>query len=437
MAVNPASGSSPQNTPVRTPTDTTNPKPPAQETPGPSNKKSGPYNNDDLAKATTNLPQACPTPAGGAPVASARMRFEELPPKLQETLKKSFAHPDQFWAGLGDAQRQTLATTFNRLDSMGLWKHVTKITGEKGQPEAPVGGKVKVAGHAGGISFETDDWKAFTNDLKNTHKFGKDPDYVGALHPGQISLRENNPTESSLHIAVGPGNHFDAHVDKYSPVDTPSPTGGTTLDPQRSLEHHSKEVWPGKIRQRTGIPGVFVGVGPDLADVTRSRTPADSKTPGPPNLSKNPVLGSLNLIFQLADKEIRIQHPREKDTASVDAKVIKRAETAGAAAATADDLRNKAIKPDNPLYSNSADPAALASSIAGHIANAARDGRSTAEIKLPPYYDNLPAPERKRIAAAIANIAQAVAARLPEDMQGVRSLKITFGNRSEYVPLSK
>jgi hypothetical protein len=48
---------------------------------------------------------------------------------------------------------------------------------------------------------------------------------------------------------------------------------------------------------------------------------------------------------------------------------------------------------------------------------------------------NLSAPERKEIAAAIGRIANAVAAEMPADSAGVTSVKISFGNRNEYLSL--
>jgi hypothetical protein len=409
--------------PVRIPTDKTSPGSPPDEIAGPPSKTGSPIKAPAATRESVE-------------VAAARMRFEELPAKLRETLAKSFAHPDQFWAGLGNTQRQTLATTFNRLDAMGLWKHVARIRGEHAQPEKPVAGKLKVAGNAGGIGFEAHNQKAFVDDLLKSGKFGVDPAIAAKLHPGQTSLREHNTTGGSLHISVGPGNRFDTHVDKVGSVDAPDPkTRGAVFSQPRSLEHHVTEVWPEKIRQYTKIPGIHVGVGPDLADVNRSRTPADDKTPGPTRLKNDDILGSINVKFQIAGKENRSKHTREQDTASLDIEVMKRAVERGAAQVSPDELRRKGVKSTNPQYENAADPAGLASSIAGHVANAAREGRIMAEIQLPSYYNNLSAPERKAIASAIGRMAKAIAAELPADTAGVRSLKISFGNRNEYVSL--
>jgi hypothetical protein len=178
-----------------------------------------------------------------------------------------------------------------------------------------------------------------------------------------------------------------------------------------------------------------VGIGPDLADVNRSRTAADDKTPGPTKLKEDDIWLSVNFRFQVGAEENRIHHPREKDTAFVDADVIQRAVTRGEAAATPDELRRKDVKPNHPDYGHSADPAALANSLAGRITNAAREGRTMAKIELPEYYHNLSKDQRAAIAAAIGRIAKSVAAELPAETQDVRSLQISFGKDNEYVSL--
>ena len=230
-----ARGKPAPNVPLGMPRDAKDPKPPRNEVPAaPKSTGAKPelFPKDVLDRKATKAPPAgdpsaplvddLSAPSGEVQVAAARLRFEELPEKLQQTLKKSFAHPDEFWAGLGDTQRQTLATIFNRLEGMGLWKHVARVTGEHEQPEKPVG-KLKVAGNSGAISFEAYDPKAFTDDLLKSKKFGVDPKVATLFHQGQTSSREYNPTEGSLHISIGPGRHFDAHVDKVGAVDTPTP----------------------------------------------------------------------------------------------------------------------------------------------------------------------------------------------------------------------
>ncbi len=123
--------------------------------------------------------------------------------------------------------------------------------------------------------------------------------------------------------------------------------------------------------------------------------------------------------------------PAKKTSApepSVDAEVMRRAVTQGASQVTAEQLRPKGV-----TAGDSADPAALASAIAERIGKAARSGKVSIELPLPKEYEELGPAERKKITAAIAAIAKAVAAEMPDS--GVRSIKINFGKQGEYAAL--
>jgi hypothetical protein len=89
--------------------------------------------------------------------------------------------------------------------------------------------------------------------FKASGHFGEDGSIVGALHKGQTSLREWSGGSTSLHISVGPGNQFDAHIDKVSPVNKPV-DGKTQIDPVKGKQHWENEVLPEKIRDKTGLP---------------------------------------------------------------------------------------------------------------------------------------------------------------------------------------
>ncbi len=369
--------------------------------------------------------------------ASERMSFDQLPAKLQETLKKSFPNPDEFWAKSGNSLRQSLSETYNRLDSMGLWKHISKIAGEHEAPAKPVKGtNVKVDGATGGLAYEVKDRKAFVDDLLSSKNYGIDPGWATMLHDHMTGLREANAPSGSLHISIGPGDRIDTHLDRVTPVDSPdAKTKAAKFNPARSIEHHSKEVWSDISRKV--LPGVFVGVGPELADVNRSRTPQDRKTTAPPQLKDHDILGSVNFVFHFGGKtENRSPHRREQETAMVDAKVMERAVTKGTAQATSADFLPSGVKPKDVRAGNYIDPATLASSLAGHIARSAFDGRITAEFKMPKEYDQLSAKERKAMAAAIGKMAKAVYAELPAEARSVRSIKVSFGNKDEYLPLT-
>ncbi|HEY0098792.1 MAG TPA: DUF4157 domain-containing protein [Pyrinomonadaceae bacterium] len=371
--------------------------------------------------------------------AAARQDFDSLPGPLKEVLAKSFDWPDVFWAGLETRQKISLSEAYNRLSALGLWKHVAKIRGEHDKPERKAyGGRAIVAGSAGGIGFESHNATALVIGLFESGKFGLDPWWAALLHRGQDSLREFNTEDGSLHISVGPGNHFDTHIDQVGAVNKPQDNKGK-FDPARSLKHHTREVWPEFIRKGTGIPGVIVGIGPNLSDIRNEPGPYDDNVPPTPSKGEDDILASVNLVAHPIPKEKPRPVPHagpEAGTARVDREVMARAVAAGAAAATEYDLMPNPVGSDPDDF---ADPATIASSLAGRITKAARDGQMTVAINLGPGYSKATPAERKSIGEAIGRIGVAVAGELPQETHGVRSLRVLFGESKsvEYVSLRR
>lgn len=369
--------------------------------------------------------------------AAARQDFESLPGPLKEILKLSFRWPDRFWAELEPRQKTSLAEAYNRLSALGLWKHVAKVRGEHEKPEARAfGGLFEVAGRAGSIGFEAHDATAFVMGLVRSGKFGFDPWWAKLLHPGQDSLREFNTVGGSLHISVGPGNKFDTHVDQVGAVNKPE-DNQARFDPFRSLKHHTREVWPEKIRQYFLLPGVIFGFGPELADLTKEPGPYDDKFLPAPSKGKEEILGSVNIVLHPVSKPKPrlVPHPGpEAGTAYVDAQVMDRAVAAGAAAATVVDLMPNPVGAHPDEF---ADPAAIANSLAGRITNAARTGQTIAVIDLGLSYLKASPQEQKSIGEAVGRIGAAVAAQLPPETQAVKILHVLFGSpkRGVYVSL--
>ena len=219
-----------------------------------------------------------------------------------------------FWAHLPKRQRENVAGIYNRMTGHGIWDQVKSVSGEKGKPEPHarvLGMEFEVSGNSGGIAFEAHDAKALIGKMKDTGFFGEDNKWIAMMHPGQRSLREGAPANrTSLHVSVGPGNQFDAHIDKVAPTRTPG-DGNTRLDPINALRHHSNEVWPELIRDFLGIPGLLVHgsikpgsagkmpevkvgvrlelrgpVGKEGADPTFARTSAPEGLPAPKGVMK-------------------------------------------------------------------------------------------------------------------------------------------------------
>jgi hypothetical protein len=214
--------------------------------------------------------------------------YESQPDALREVLERSFGESAGMWfSRLSDADRSNLTYTYNRMVDHGLWEHVRVIkrveAAEKPTTLGPV--TLYVAGKSASVLFEVYDGKALRDSmLADGERFGVDSGPMGALHPGQTSMREfSRKTTDGLHLSIGMGTDADAHIDKKSP--TTRPKGQTTqADLVRSLEHHWQEVWPEFLRVAPGwlvkVPYhiyewlvdklAFVGAGPRFLALLKS-----------------------------------------------------------------------------------------------------------------------------------------------------------------------
>lgn len=189
---------------------------------------------------------------------SPKAAYADLPSDLKSKMS------EKVWMALPEGQRSTLLASYQNFKRAGVWDEVSKVTGEKEARERPVklpgcNCQTHVAGNSGGIQYELKDPKKFVTKLQQLNpQFGVDGGFMGALHPGQKSIRESGEQSTSFHISVGPGNKMDAHIDQVNPVNAPDAQGNTVMNPQGGVEHWSKEVLPEKIRKTLGIPGVIV-----------------------------------------------------------------------------------------------------------------------------------------------------------------------------------
>ena len=231
-------------------------------------------------------PRAKPVPERAT--RSDATSYESQPDALREVLERSFGESAGMWfSRLSDADRSNLTYTYNRMVDHGLWEHVRKITrvesAEKPATLGPV--TLYVAGKSASVLFEVYDGAALRDTmLADGERFGADRGPMGALHPGQTSMREfSRKTTDGLHLSIGMGTDADAHIDKKSP--TTRPKGQTTqADLVRSIEHHWQEVWPEFLRVAPGwlvkVPYyiyewlvdklAFVGAGPRFRALLKS-----------------------------------------------------------------------------------------------------------------------------------------------------------------------
>jgi hypothetical protein len=230
--------------------------------------------------------------------------YADQPEALRRLVSQSF------WDGLSKAERLHLAAIYNTMEKHRLWQHVTKVVGVKEKPEAHahvlcLPGSHAVEGSSGGFLFETGDHRTLYDDIFKAD-FGTDGAAESFMHKGQTSTRESTSGQvthevaapDGLHISLGPGNRFDAHMDKVSPTN-PAQAGRTQMDLHRGWLHHRHEVHGDVVRdahrmmadwvdKKTGIEMPLVDVdlagfagGPTL-DQPRIPMPEDRNNPAAP-----------------------------------------------------------------------------------------------------------------------------------------------------------
>jgi hypothetical protein len=187
---------------------------------------------------------------------------------------KSFPKDPAGWLGKLDSERcLALASIFNRMCRYGLWCHVQLVlkivAGEP--PLRAAGHTVAVPGSTPSVYFLSQSGKALLQTLMATGRFCIARGIGASLHPHQTTLREISGSDS-LHISIGPGNYFDAHIDRYSPVPDPPGSSFCPVDPSvAALTHIGREVVPGIARRYTRIPGIQVF--PDFEPTPTVRRP--------------------------------------------------------------------------------------------------------------------------------------------------------------------
>lgn len=351
---------------------------------------------------------------------SAKATWDQLPKDLSAKVDQ------QTWRDLPEKQRNSLIETYSRFKEIpGAWDLVKKVIGEKNatEPNAKIGpAEFEVAGNSGGIQFEATDGEALRKKLQGTGYYGVDGGKVGALHPGQYSMREwTEAPGTSLHVSIDKkGNRFDTHVDKVSPVNKPV-NGNTKIDPRRGPSHHANEVWPEMIRDKTGIPGVKVDV--TVKPGSRDQKPEAVATVG------------VELKIPVSKKKQPLpKQPRTEGAPVPEAvmqRVMKRVEQSG-------------VKFPVPKgVTDRPDRAAIAEAMAAKIMEAAAKGESTIDMDFVDYahqagYQKPMTEELKRLAHHVREEMIAARNALPPDQRKqmpdisrVNQLQVTYGVKGQ------
>jgi hypothetical protein len=207
-----------------------------------------------LGDAPSSTPTNCSAICSGIPVA----RFDKQPAELQRVLTKSSKDPAGCLGKLHPESCLALASIFNRMCRYRLWSHVDVVV--KIVPgEAPLraaGHTIAVPRSTPSVYFLSPSGKALCQALMATGRFCIGRGIGASQHPHQTTLREISGSDS-LHISIGPGNQFDAHIDRYSPVpEHPGSSFCSNRPSPSALRHIGRELVPEIVRKKTGIPGV-------------------------------------------------------------------------------------------------------------------------------------------------------------------------------------
>jgi hypothetical protein len=372
-------------------------------------------------------------------------RFDKQPADLQRVLAKSFKDPAGWFARLDPESRFALTSIFNRMCRYGVWCHVRLVL-KIGAGEAPVliADRIfEVPGRTPSVYFMSAAGNTLIEALIATGRFCRAYGAGASQHPGQTTLREISGSDS-LHISIGPGDKFDAHIDKYSPVtEHPRSSFCSNRPSIAALTHIGRELVPELVRRKTGIPGVQVfpeptfpqsaaappheADSPPIVGVTwrgpRTRTtPSTRPTPrGTSLLLSGEVVTRINRAIkeQVSPDALLPSHVRARL-----AKARWAAETAGPNEEAALRMARDAAEQEAANYPDAQE---FALDLAERMEQARRSHVDWLTINLPQYGSG-DLSSRKAIAGQIRRLAVILRNYLPDRAKDVRTIVVIFGS---------
>jgi hypothetical protein len=394
-----------------------------------------------IERGAAKPPAACPTVTNCSSVAVDP--FAKQPPELQRVLAKSFPDPAGWFNRLDRDRRIALAAIFSRLCQYRLWCHVNTILkvapGEK--PVVIADRVFGVPGATPSVFFTSFNDRTLIDALMATGKFCMARGIGASQHPGQTTLREISGSDS-LHVSVGPGNQFDAHIDRFSPVTEHPGSSFCSNAPSRdALTHIGRELVPGIIRDWTGIPGGQVfpepappGPQPDLVPPKPGgpdtppffqvtwRGPTRHPRPRPdlpqPLLPPD-VVGRIDAAIkqQVSPEALLPSHVRVRLT---------KARQASRAPGPNQQAARKALEHAEQEASNYPHAHEFALDLAERMERARRARAAWLKIELP-QYDGGDFSSRRAIAGEIRRIALVIRNYLPDRAATLKTIVIFFG----------
>ena len=356
--------------------------------------------------------------------------------KLPDDLKRKMTN--EVWRAIRP-QQATLIAIYLRLREYNAWQFVKSVTGIKEQLpwHGQVGGLVFGPYGTGGVAFVADKPREMMKKLVDSKDFGKDNYIMNFFHRKQTSFRESRDDgkklpgvrddsihewsekdpypPTSLHISFGPGDAFDAHIDRVSPVMKPV-EGHTVPDLTRGLRHQKEEV-----------------IGPTLGgvqvDVTREKHEVG------PREEKKVWTGwiKFKIEWDFPGKNRRKANPiknvRRQPLPSPPPDVRK---------VICDQARK--LNPKFPKTSaGDIDAGMLADAIAGKVLEAAKQGNTSITVEFPNYMETkLTDAEQKTIEDIVVEIGKIVSTELGPEAKSVKTAKVILpANGALNVPVKK
>jgi hypothetical protein len=349
--------------------------------------------------------------------------------KLPDDIKSKMSL--DVWHKIGN-QKSTLIQTYMRLHEYGLWDCVVRVVGiqEKLPPHGTIG-PFKIAVHGtGGIAYEAKNAEAFKKRLIGTRHFGKDNKIMALMHAGQTGMRESRDdhppkpipsvdnsihewdeadksfTATSLHISVGPGNQFDAHIDQISPVNPPL-EGHSVPNLIKASKHISREV----------IAAKFGGFAPYIS-IEENKEKGWHGAEG-----KVTIEGHWKWDFPSGKKEGTKLPPKQPEPAPSDEKVQERI------AKRVERTKNYFKIPVGTRPAEVPEPKAVATKMSAKMLEAADKKNNTIFMDLPFYLGKKE--DHPSALDMMQEIGKIVRSELGSKVEGVTRLTVTFGSNKQ------
>lgn len=364
--------------------------------------------------------------------------FDEQPADLQTVVAKSFVDPADWFEGL-DSERGALTAIFNRMCRYGLWCHVRLILRiVPGEAVVTVDGETfRVPGSTPSVYFMSRSGDALAEALMATGRFCTASGAGASQHPGQTTLREISGSDS-LHVSIGPGDQFDAHIDRYSPVvEHPGSSFCPNHPSPAAVGHIGRELVPEKARKILGIPGVEVfpepappaplpagapGLDPTLISITL-RGPVRARrgqTGGAPPLDRR--------TEAFLDREIPARiRPDALQPSEAKRQLAATARAREEAGPDEERALIAALEAARERAESFADAHEFAKDLARRMDQARRSGRPAFAVQLGSTYLDLSPADMKALLAEIRHIARIVRALLAERAAGVSKIWVLLG----------